>query len=460
MIKDEKNYRLAFGYLRVSSDEQKKRGFSIEEQEEEILRWASNNKVRIVRFFIDKAYSAGTVNRPDFQNMLNELSKVDNKVHLIVSRDSARIVRNIVLKKSIKRFFEKLKIELIYLHAFVDDSTPEGTMASDIYAVMDETELKRVSPRTLKGLRGSALLGNYPCGGPQCPRGYMKVANEKAGKGSKLVVCGEEKDWIIKIFTMMTTNRVTREQMIKYLRKNKVFGLVWDRRSLDAIMDNTIYYGRLKTSYFDSEEVIDEKYRAYWYSPEYHTQPIISKELWETANHAYHHYKKSMKHKYIFARLVYCIDTNEWMRSEPAWKKRKNDKILYKYYIDDKCNKRINERKVTEKFAAEYSIYQLNEIDSKIRKGLVDLLKNKYRRRDILDEDFDNGFIEEADYREQMKNINISIQETKSKINNLEMTSNNFLELPFDKQRAIVLSHVQRVNISFINETITFTFIK
>lgn len=460
-MNEENSYKLAFGYLRVSTDEQKKKGFSIEEQEEEISRWAKENEIKIAEFFIDDGYSAGSVNRPNFQRMLTELAKEGNKISFVITRDSSRIIRNLVLKKSIMKLFKKLKVKLLYLHAFVDDSTVEGTMASDLYAVMDETELRKVSPRTIKGLRGSALLGNYPNGGPTPPRGYKKVKNDKAGKGSRLEINEEEKEWIVQIFTIMATNKVTKEQMIKILRKNKVFGIVWDRRSLDVIMDNTIYYGRLKTNYFDSEELIEDKYKEYWYSKEHHTVPIISKELWMEANYAYHHYKKSMKHKYIFNRLVFCIDNNNWMGSEPAWKKTKDgEKRLYKYYIDQETKQRINEKKIIEQFSLEYTIKQLDEINIKVRKGLENLLRNKLRRREMLDEDFDSGFVSEEDYREQIRTLNISIQDTKNRIKNLEAKSENFEELPFDKQRAIALSYIKKVNISFINETITFDFLK
>lgn len=147
------------------------------------------------------------------------------------------------------------------------------------------------------------------------------------------------------------------------------------------------------------------------------------------------------------------------MSNEPAWKKTKNGKVLYHYYSSKTLNKRINENKIVERFANYYSIDVLSDINKNVYNNLNDTIINKSKRRDILNEDFDNGLIDEDDYRVQLKNINISIKETKLKLKNLQVQSEKFEDFPFDKKRAIVLSHVKRVNISFKNDIISFDFI-
>ena len=57
----------AVGYCRFSSDHQKE--LSIEAQQRAIQKYADNNGYEIVEWYIDRAVSGQTTNRPDFQKM-------------------------------------------------------------------------------------------------------------------------------------------------------------------------------------------------------------------------------------------------------------------------------------------------------------------------------------------------------------------------------------------------------
>ena len=95
-------------------------------------------------------------------------------------------------------------------------------------------------------------MGNYPIGRKRVPRGYKRVENTQLKKGKRLTI--DEEDY------------------------NDIH---WNRDSLSDIVDNPIYYGRLVTNWFDSEDPnISEEYKQYWYDKEHHTIPIVSKELW------------------------------------------------------------------------------------------------------------------------------------------------------------------------------------
>lgn len=451
----------AFGYIRVSSDEQMKRGFSVEEQMEEINLFAKRENIKIDKFYIDRGFSAGTVKRPDFQKMLTEIGNPNNMIKFVIVRDSSRLIRNLTLKRSIMKVFEKYGVKLICLNRSIDEETPEGELQADFMTLLDENELKKVSPRTIKGLRGSALLGNYPKGGKSGPRGFLKVKNKKAGKGKKLIINIEEKEWILFIFETLATNRMTAADLIKYLKKNKVFNIKWNRDSLYDIVDNPIYYGRLVTKWFDSyDSSISIEYKKYWHDEDHHTVPYISKELFDQVQKAVHHYGRKTKHQYLFSKLVYCVDNEEYLTNEPAWKKLKDGtKLLYRYYGSSVLRKRINENRISEKFEMEYLIKNMSNINQNIYKNLEKSIENKIKRRGYLEDDFDNGYLEEEDFREQIKELNLSILESKKKLNSLADQKEKFSDLSFEKKRAIILSYLKRVNISFENDTIEFVYI-
>ena len=60
-------------YARYSSDNQREE--SIEGQLRECTAFAEKNDITILRHYIDRAYSAKTDKRPEFQNMIRDSSK-------------------------------------------------------------------------------------------------------------------------------------------------------------------------------------------------------------------------------------------------------------------------------------------------------------------------------------------------------------------------------------------------
>ena len=60
-------------YARYSSDSQREE--SIEGQLRECTAFAEKNDITILRHYIDRAYSAKTDNRPEFQHMIKDSSK-------------------------------------------------------------------------------------------------------------------------------------------------------------------------------------------------------------------------------------------------------------------------------------------------------------------------------------------------------------------------------------------------
>ena len=60
-------------YARYSSDSQREE--SIEGQLRECTAFAEKNGITILRHYIDRAYSAKTDNRPEFQNMIKDSNK-------------------------------------------------------------------------------------------------------------------------------------------------------------------------------------------------------------------------------------------------------------------------------------------------------------------------------------------------------------------------------------------------
>ena len=86
--------RTAYGYTRVSTDEQVP-GASLENQRIAIQRYADENNIEVVDWFTDAGYSAKTAHRPELQKMLDSIYENKGKVDHVIVYNVSRISRNL-----------------------------------------------------------------------------------------------------------------------------------------------------------------------------------------------------------------------------------------------------------------------------------------------------------------------------------------------------------------------------
>ena len=55
-------------YIRVSTDEQADRGYSLRDQKDKLLKYAEFNNIEVIKIF-EEDYSAKTFNRPEFKRL-------------------------------------------------------------------------------------------------------------------------------------------------------------------------------------------------------------------------------------------------------------------------------------------------------------------------------------------------------------------------------------------------------
>lgn len=435
-----------YSYARVSTDEQTKTGFSIDGQLNDVRRYIESVGGIVVREFKDDGYTAKNTNRRGLQQLIKAIVDSNADKKNIVIRHPNRLIRNIVYKKSLMCVFEKYNVEIHCISGtWIGDSVEEEVLA-DFTMVLDESESKRIPLRVMDGLKASAALGNYPL--PRMPKGYKRIQNEKVGKGTYLVPDEEATPVIIKIFNTLATNKITVKNFAKYLAKNKVLNARWTAKMLYNIVDNRIYYGHLKTDWWDEEG---------------HTIPLISKELWLETQKAVHRKKKNTYHYYLFNRMVYSKNSKDFCNNDCAYKTKRNstEKVLYKYYKDKKLNKRIGEKVVLARFAKSFDMYKMNTIDEEYIDSLSKKIDKKKNRVEMLHRDYDNDLITEDYYRKQLHALYKSIKEYSNKIKTFAKDNNiNFLELSDEKKRALIISYVDKIMVDFTSNTIEVVYKK
>lgn len=398
------------GYVRVSTDEQRKRGYSVDGQKQEIESMAERNEEKIETWYVDDGYSGTNVHRPELKKMLKDCSRgMIRKIYIV---DSDRLTRVPVHRYSFNKVFSRFNVTVVSNSFDWDTSTFQGSFSGDIKTLTAYYEVSQVRPRTLRGLKESARQGNYSKGG-RAPRGYIRVKNPASSKSGTKLDKKEGYGWekiIPRIFTFIAYSIDTTRSLARKLDKERAGGMRWDENAVVRIIRNPIYWGC---------------FASCWYYQENHQPAYVTKELAELANSSLDSVTKTRKYDYVYGGLVKCADCGCWTRNDVTVKVRKNIKKksskrvykIYKYYECPNCLKRINENKlhcmVYPRLRAEW---KKKPQDLELYLELQEKEKRLFKRKDILNHDYDNNLISDDDYEQERKEILKNIKKIKAQI--------------------------------------------
>ena len=153
-------------YARYSSDSQ--REASIEGQLRDCKDYAERNGITIVGTYIDRAYSAKTDDRPEFQRMVQDSAKKIFDAVLVWKLD--RFARNRYNAVYYKRQLEKNNVHLVSVMEPIS-SGPEGIMIESLLIGMAEYYSAELAIKVARGERENALKCKY--NGGVVPLGYV-----------------------------------------------------------------------------------------------------------------------------------------------------------------------------------------------------------------------------------------------------------------------------------------------
>ena len=373
-------------YVRVSTEEQRDYGYSIDAQLREIKEYCKRRNLNIIDIYNDAGHSAKDLNRPEMERMLNDIK--NGKINLVISMKVDRLTREGYDGQWFLRFCKEHDCGLIFLQENYDVTTPEGEMGYGISLLFGQRERRLISQRTKTAMEEAIRQGKYP---GKCPMGYKKNAFKK------LEIDVVEAEVIKEVFELYSKgNKALKVAQImkennRYLSDNGK----WTDSRIMHIISNPIYKGDLLWGRFsrkDNKRILIEN----------HSPAIVSKELWDSCQRQLDKNKHGNfgKNAHVFHRVVRCPECNELMNSFYTIKKQ-NKKIKYNYYVrclNKKCSKKgisYNANKIEKELVnilndlsgiALVSSYCLNypKIDSKKEidaiKGNITKLKNDENR--------------------------------------------------------------------------------
>ena len=153
-------------YARYSSDSQREE--SIEGQLRECREYAERNNMTIVGTYIDRALSAKTADRPEFQHMIKDSAKELFEIVLVWKLD--RFSRDRYDSAHYKHILKKNGVKVISAKEHISEG-PEGIILESVLEGYAEYYSADLSEKVVRGMTENALKGIY--NGGTIPFGYM-----------------------------------------------------------------------------------------------------------------------------------------------------------------------------------------------------------------------------------------------------------------------------------------------
>ena len=341
-------------YMRVSTEDQAREGFSLPEQKERLEAFCKFQGYSIVDYYTDAGISAKTGNyRPEFERLKEDIK--NKKINTIVALKLDRITRSIYDWEKLMTFLDENDAYLDCANDEINTTNANGKMVSRLLMSVSQNEIERTSERTKIGLAGAIKMGHIP---NQAPLGYKH-------EDKRLVIDYSTKDVVERIFDLYY-NGNSYQKISNILNEEQVLGKTnWRDSSIVAILENEIYKG-------------DFVHGKRTKNPTYYSnvvEPIIDREKWEECQVQKKRNSRSYQRTvtYLFLQKLCCPKCNRILGGKATTKK--NGHTYYYYYCND-CKITIKEKIIEEYF--DTFIDELVEYDSVVNQFFLPMIKQKF----------------------------------------------------------------------------------
>ena len=408
-MKDNNNLRTAI-YIRVSTEEQVKEGFSINAQKEKLISYSNINNWKIYDFYIDEGISGKNISeRPGISQLITDIEK--DIVNNILVYKLDRLTRSVKDLISLFELFENHNCSFNSVTEKLDTSNAVGRMFIKIIGIFAEFERENLAERVSFGYEQKTREGNYT--NTNGVNGYDYIL----GSG-ELVVNEIEKNIVNKIYDLYLDG-LSMLKIARIFNKEKVptkRGGLWSQSTIKSILTNPLYIGKIRYG-------VSKKNKNRSFSTEGKQHAIIEKNKFYRVQQLMKKrklccIKKFPSEKAYFATALRCSKCGGKFHAKMS-KQANGEKIYITYYCNNrqtaKCNcSGISHIKVLKEF--EHCIKQIklkpqkcikNEKADTEKKQLIlkelEKIENKKKHLQLL---FINEKITSTDYQNTIKTIN------------------------------------------------------
>lgn len=424
-------------YCRVSTEEQVEKS-SLDIQRRECEAKARELGCEVLKVFRDEGASGIIQDRPAMNALMEYCIKHQAKVKYIIVKNVDRFARDNLVYQTLKRLLQALGIQLSFVNQpGIGDKTPTSDFLENIFSSVAQLEHATILERTHKGSMEVVAKGGWTA---IAPYGYR---NARTADGiSTLSVEGKEAKVIQKIFELFGGGTPLMEvaKTLNTLGYKSARGNDWSFQSVDNIVRNPVYIGRIKNRNFPDKTIEG-----------LHTG-IITLDLWERVQKRFAGKipvkKQRFNPKFPLTTILHCPICHGPMTGSDSTGKAKKK---YSYYH---CRKNgckspsFNREKVEQNFkdalkhisptskgveilereirGVWYEKWQQHVEDRTTLRARFTTLEQK---RDQIEEKYILNSITEDTYQRQLHKVGEEIVQVNEKLNELMISEDRIKEL-------------------------------
>lgn len=420
-------------YIRVSTEDQAREGFSLPEQEKRLRAMCEYKGYEVYKVYEDAGISAKTGNkRPAFEELLKDIKQ--GKLNTIVVLKLDRLTRSVYDWENILKFLEEHNAYLDCANDDINTTNANGKMISRILTSVSQQEIERTSERTKIGLAGAIKEGHIPS---KAPLGYKR-------ENKKLVIDEATKDIAARIFELYH-NGNSYQTIANIYNQEKVLGKTnWRDSTIYVILQNEVYKG----DYVQNKKT---NHPTYYYNV---VPPLIEKEYWEECQIQKKKNTRSFKRHltYLYLQKLKCPKCGRILGGKATTKK---NGISYYYYYCNDCSITIKENKIED--AISNIIEELFQYDIVVNQTLLPIIKtklnnpkeelqkelyNQNQKFERIKKAYVNGTFTLKEYEEERKAVEDTITSLEIKLKDCDICE----ELQFTPEDILIKRDIDYIN--------------
>lgn len=171
----------AVAYVRVSTDKQAEKGFSLEVQVEKVRAMAVVQGVDLSEVIVDRGESAKNLDRPGMTHLLDLVNR--KAIDRVIVAKLDRLTRSVKDLASLLETFEKRKVALVSVAESLDTHSAAGRLVLNIMVSVSAWEREAIGERTAAVLqhkkREGLVFNHTPYGFQRCGSRLTPVQAEQ-----------------------------------------------------------------------------------------------------------------------------------------------------------------------------------------------------------------------------------------------------------------------------------------
>lgn len=285
-------------YVRVSTEEQVREGYSIRAQEEKLRSYAEIKDWHIYNIYADEGISAKNIEgRPEIKRLIADI--VSGKVNNVLVYKIDRLTRSTKNLIELIDLFNQHDCSFNSLNESIDTTTATGRMFLKIVGIFAEFERENLAERVRLGCERKVKEGFTPSAIYQS-YGYHREIGQKVQ-----CIYSEEAEIVKRIFSMYLRDDYSLSQIVRTLDAENIptkRDKTWSIPAIKLILTNPNYIGKVRYSIADESRYfeVDGKH-----------EPIISEATFFQTQEKLQRMKgvtptKRPKNDAYFCGVLYC----------------------------------------------------------------------------------------------------------------------------------------------------------